>query len=124
MDDNFEPPHLEDFDSQEEEEVEEESPHTRPFRNPLEDPAIRHQLRRAILQEHMRQSGETPWNNLGRNVPTEDNTGVRVAPEWPPQVNLACDQRVPTAQPDVVNKMAEHQQKSPQQSHRHKDKTP
>ena len=35
---------------------------------------------------------------------------VRVALEWPPRVNLARDQRVPMAWPDMVDTMAEHWQ--------------
>ena len=110
-DDNYEPPRLEDFDSQRVEEGEDESP------LPIPGPSGTHSR---ILQSDTNseeQSSkstsdrlETPWNNHGRNVPTEDNTGVRVTPEWPPWVNLARDQRVLTAWPDVVNTIAEHRQ--------------
>ena len=86
--------------------------YTRPIGNPYEEPTFRAHLWRAILQEHEWQTGETPWNNNWGNVPRENNTGVIVTLEFPPQVNLAHDERprVPTAQPAWADTTAEHRQ--------------
>ena len=40
----------------------------------------------------------------------QERTTASVTLEWPPQVNLAHDQRVPTAQPAQADTMAEHRQ--------------
>ena len=52
--------------------------HTRPVGNPFGDPAFRAQLHRAILREHERLTGQTPWNNNRGNVPA---TRIRLIPE-------------------------------------------
>ena len=43
-------------------------------------------------------------------MPRVDSTGVVITLEFLPQVNLAHDQRVPTAQPAQAGTMAEHRQ--------------
>ena len=87
--------------------------YTRPIGNPYKEPTFRAQLQRAILQEHERITGETPWNNNRRNVlRAVTDTGVTVTPEWPQQVNLAHDEhpRTPTLPPAQVDNRAEHRQ--------------
>ena len=103
-DDNYEPPCLEDFNSQEEVGGKEE------ISLPIPGPSGTHT--RKPHSEHKWITGETPWNNSRGNVPTEDHTRVRVTLEWPPWVNLACEKcpRVPTAQPVWTNTMEEHRQ--------------
>ena len=63
--------------------------YTRPNEDQFTDPVFRARLKRAILQQYERLTGETPWNNNRhidrRNVQREiTNTGVTVTPELPP----------------------------------------
>ena len=86
-DDNYEPPCLEDFDSQEEEEGEEESP------MPIPDLSGTHSRILPSDTNSEEQSSESmsdrlERHNCGRNVPTEDNTRVRVTLESEHQQNL------------------------------------
>ena len=83
--------------------------HPRPIRNPFRDPAFRAQLQRAILREHKRLTGQTPWNNNRGNVPATHNTGVRLNPEVQPQGIVPREQRVPEAPPARAETMAENQ---------------
>ena len=54
---------------------------TRPIGNSFRDPPFRAQLQRAILREHERLTGQTPWNNNRGNIPAAQVTGVRLNPE-------------------------------------------
>ena len=77
------------------------------------DPVFRARLEQAILQQHERITGETPWNNNRRNVPREvTDTRVVVHLEWPPRVNQARDEcpGAPTAQVAWADNTAEHRQ--------------
>ena len=87
--------------------------YTRPIGDQFLDPIFRARLEWAILQQHKRITGETPWNNNRRNIPREiTNTGAPVAPEWPPRVNLAHDVQpgTPAPTPAHIDNRAEHRQ--------------
>ena len=103
-DTGYQPPHFQDISSQGEEEC--------PFpyqthREPFRDPAFRAQLQRAILREHERLTGQTPWNNNRGNVPA---TGIRLNPEAQTQDITHRVQRVPEAPPARAETVAENQQ--------------
>ena len=58
------------------------------------------------------QSSKSMSDRLERHLGTiiEEMFQPRTTLEWPPQVNLAYDQRVPTAQPTWADTTAEHRQ--------------
>ena len=70
--------------------------YTRPIVNPLDNPRIRAVLQQAIISKHELQTGETLWNNNQGNIPRENDTGVRVTPEFAPRAYQA-PQNVPGA---------------------------
>ena len=72
--------------------------YTGPIKNPLDDPRIRVVLQQAIIREHKLCTGETPWNNNRGNIQRENDTGIRVTPEFPPRANQA-QTTIPRAQP-------------------------
>ena len=81
--------------------------HTRPIRNPFRDPAFRAQLQRAILREHERLTGQTPWNNNRGNIPA---TGIRLNLVDQPRDTTPHVDRVPEAPPARAETVAENQQ--------------
>ena len=81
--------------------------HTRPIGNPFGDWTFRAQPQRAILREHKKLTGQTPWNNNRGNIPA---TGVRLIPEAQPQDIAPHVQRVPEAPPARADTVAENWQ--------------
>ena len=84
--------------------------HTRPVGNPFRDPAFRAQLSRAILREHERLTGQTPWNNNRGNIPAMPITRIRLIPEAAALEIVPHVQRVPEAPPARAETAAENWQ--------------